>query len=137
VAGGLRSWAGRVHSDRPGGVGDDVAGEYHPGPGASLRVMGTAFATGQAAGVAAAVARDADVDAATVRRNSTDKARGFRAAAVWPRRWQSNAESSRTAQAPTAQPDPFALELPGGVELAECHAPGRLKRWRYDVGVVA
>jgi hypothetical protein len=33
-----------------------------------MRVMGTAFATGQAAGVAAAVvARDADVDVAAVR----------------------------------------------------------------------
>jgi hypothetical protein len=39
------------------------------GAGASLRVMGTAFATGQAAGVAAAVvARDADVDVAAMRR---------------------------------------------------------------------
>ena len=37
--------------------------------GASLRVMGTAFATGQAAGVAAACfARDGRVDAAEVRR---------------------------------------------------------------------
>ncbi|QYN38977.1 FAD-dependent oxidoreductase [Pseudonocardia sp. DSM 110487] len=49
------------------GAGRTVDGDR--GAGASLRVMGTAFATGQAAGVAAAVvARDADVDVAAVRR---------------------------------------------------------------------
>jgi hypothetical protein len=49
------------------GAGRTVDGDH--GAGASLRVMGTAFATGQAAGVAAAVvARDADVDVAAVRR---------------------------------------------------------------------
>jgi hypothetical protein len=44
------------------GAGRTVDGDR--GAGASLRVMGTAFATGQAAAV---VARDADVDAAAVR----------------------------------------------------------------------
>ncbi|MEU6036828.1 FAD-dependent oxidoreductase [Actinomadura sp. NPDC047616] len=46
--------------------GRTVDGDH--GAGASLRVMGTAFATGQAAGIAAAfTARDGDVDTAAVR----------------------------------------------------------------------
>ncbi|MBK1786617.1 FAD-dependent oxidoreductase [Prauserella cavernicola] len=49
------------------GAGRTVDGDA--GAGASLRVMGTALATGQASGVAAALtARDGDVDTATVRR---------------------------------------------------------------------
>jgi hypothetical protein len=48
------------------GAGRTIDGDR--GAGASLRAMGTAFATGQAAGVSAAlIVRDADVGAAAVR----------------------------------------------------------------------